>query len=344
MKSAPLSALLIGLLIGMTFAAGCKSTTTATAEIAAKVNGTTITMAELEKQFKARTQGAGQAPAPEEIDGLKMQLLNQMINDDIMVEMATKAGIAATDSEVDLKFNEFKAAYSEEAFQQQLKAQEMTVDDIKRELRKTQSINKLVSKEITSKIAVSNAEIKEFYDRNKASFNLPPGFHLLHILVTPAQEIEVKNAKHDDAKTPEEALAKIQKLAKAIQGGQDFAVVARDYSEDANSAPSGGDLNFQPLDAIANIDPRLGEVVKQLKPGETSGIVQSRYGYHIVKLVEKDPGGQKELTDNRVTAQIQQVITQAKDQTLKAAFSEVARDKAQVTNYLAQRVLDAAGK
>jgi peptidyl-prolyl cis-trans isomerase SurA len=344
MKSATLSALFIGLLIGTTFAAGCKPTSTSTADLAAKVNGTNITMAELEKQFKARTQGPGQAPAPEEVPGLKMQLLNQMINDDILMEMATKAGLTATDSEVDLKFNEFKSQYSAEAFESQLKAQAMTVDEIKRELRKTQSIEKLVSKEITSKISVSDSEIKDFYDRNRASFNLPPGYHLLHILVTPAPEIEVKNAKHDDAKTPEEALAKVQRLSKEIQSGQDFAVVARDYSEDVNSAQAGGDLNFQPLDAISNIDPRLGEVVKQLKVGETSPVIQSRYGYHIVKLVEKDQGGQKELSDARVSAQIRQVISNNKDQTLKNAFSEVARDKAQITNYLAQRVLDTAGK
>jgi peptidyl-prolyl cis-trans isomerase SurA len=257
-------------------------------------------MAELEKLFKARTQGAGQTPAPEEVQDLKMQLLNQMINDEILMEMATKAGLAATDSEVDLKFNEFKSQYSEEAFQAQLKAQAMTIEDIRNELRKTQSVTKLVDKEITSKISVSEAEIKDFYDKNKQSFNLPPGYHLLHILVTPAPEIEVRNAKNDDAKTPAEALAKVQRLLHDIQGGQDFAVVARDYSEDVNSAPSGGDLNFQAIDAIANIDPRLAEVVKQLKIGETSPIVQSRYGYHIVKLVEKDPGGQKELSDTRI--------------------------------------------
>src|SRR5205814_820617 len=168
---------------------------------------------------------------PEEVQGLKMKLLNQMINDDILMEMAVKSGIAATDSEVDLKFNEFKSQYSEEAFQAQLKTQAMTVDDIKRELRKTQSVEKLVNKEITSKITVSEAEIKEFYDKNKESFNLPPGYHLLHILVTPAPEIEVKNAKHDDAKNPADALAKAQKLLHDIQSGQDFAVVARDYSE-----------------------------------------------------------------------------------------------------------------
>ena len=300
-------------------------------------------MAELDRQFKARTQGA-QQPAPEEVQALKMQLLNQLINDEILVEMATKAGLQATDSEVDLKFNEFKSQYSEEAFQEQLKAQSMTVDDIKRELRRSQSIEKLVNKEITSKIAVSDSEIKDFYEKNKASFNLPPGYHLLHILVTPVREIEVKNNQKSDATNPAEAAEKAQKLQRDIQGGQDFAVVARNYSEDSNSAPNGGDLNFQPLDAIANIDPRLAEVVRQLKIGETSPVVPSRFGYHIVKLVEKDNGGQKELSDAQVKAKIHQVISNGKDQTLKNAFSEVARNNAQVSNYLAERILATAGK
>ena len=328
----------------MTLASGCKPASTATTDLAAKVNGKTITLAELDKQFKARTQGATQPPAPEEIQDLKMQLLNQMINDEILMEMATTKGLAATDSEVDLKFNEFKSQYSEEAFQAQLKAQSMTVEDIRHELRKSQSVEKLVNKEITSKVSVSEGEIKEFYDKNRQSFNLPPGYHLLHILVTPGPEIEVRNAKNDDAKTPAEAVAKVQRLLHDIQGGQDFAVVAKNYSEDINSAPSGGDLNFQPMDAITNIDPHLAEVVKQMKPGETSPIVQSRYGFHIVKLVEKDAGGQKELSDTRVKAQIHQLISNRKDQTLKNAFSEVARDKAQVTNYVAERILAAAGK
>jgi len=344
MKSATLSSVFIGLLIGTAFAAGCKASATSTADLAARVNGKPITMAELDKQFKARTQGAGQQPAPEDVPDLKMQLLNQMINDEILVELATKGGLAATDNEVDLKFNEFKSQYSEESFQEQLKSQEMTADDIKRELRKSQTIDKLVNKEITAKISVSDAEIKDFYEKNKASFNLPPGYHLLHILVTPVREIEVKNSKKSDATNPAEALEKAQKLQRDIQGGQDFAVVARDYSEDSNSAPSGGDWDFQPLDTIANIDPRLAEVVRQLKVGETSPVVPSRFGYHIVKLVEKDPGGQKELSDPQVKAKIHQVISGRKDQSLKNAFSEVARNNAQISNYLAERVLAAAGK
>jgi peptidyl-prolyl cis-trans isomerase SurA len=332
------------LLIGLVLMAACKSGAKATAELAASVNNKDITMDELNKQFTARTEGANPPPAPDEVQDAKMQLLDQMINDEILVQLAAKEGLTASDAEVALKFNEFKTQLTAEAFKDQLTKQKLSEDDIRKQLRMTQSIEKLVNKEITSKISVSEAEIKDFYEKNKENFNPPPSYHLLHILVTPAPEIEIRNNKKDDAKNPADAAAKAQRLLRDIQGGQDFSVVARDYSEDYNSAPAGGDIQFQSLEALSNIDPRLSEVVKNMKLGETSPVIQSRYGFHIVKLLEKDAGGQKDLSDTRVKAQIHQLIANRKDQTLKNAFSEIARNNAKITNYLAERVLATAGK
>jgi len=301
-------------------------------------------MAELDRQFKARTQGA-QQPAPEEVQALKMQLLSQLINDEILVEMATKAGLQATDSEVDLKFNEFKSQYSAEAFQEQLKAQSMTVDDIKRELRKSQSIEKLVNKEITSKISVSEGEIKDFFARNKANYNLPESWHVLHLLVTPFPDSQITNARNDDAKTDEAARQKVIGLLKRILSGEDFSIVARDYSEDSSSAQSGGDLrllNVQQLDAI---DPRFRQAVQSLKVGETfSSPIPTKYGYHLVKLIEKEAGGQHELTDPKVQADTRQAIFNRKETLLKTAYLEAVRNQTIVKNLLAQKILsDAAG-
>jgi len=331
------------LLLGLGLMAGCKTGTKATAELAASVNGKDITTAELEKEFIARTVGSN-PPAPEEVHDAKMQLLEQMINDEILVQLAAKEGLTASDAEVALKFNEFKSQYTDDVFQEQLKKQQLTVDDIKKQLRMTQSIAKLVNKEITSKISVTEAEITDYYNKNKENFNPPPSYHLLHILVTPAPENEVRNLKNDDAKNPADAAAKAARLLHDIQSGQDFGVVARDYSEDSNSAPAGGDIQFQSLENLGNIDSKLAEIVKNMKVGETSPVVPSRFGYHIVKLVEKDPGGQKDLSDTRVKAQIHQMISNRKDQTLKNAFSEIARNNAKITNYLAERVLASAGK
>jgi len=137
---------------------------------------------------------------------------------------------------------------------------------------------------------------------------------------------------------------KAAQLLRQIQGGADFAAVARDYSEDPASAPNGGDLQFQPLQALDSLDPKLAQAVQRMRVGETSPVIETKYGFHIVKLLEKDAGGQKDLGDPRVQAQVRQVIFNRKDQTLKNAFSEMARNKAKVTNYLAERIFSNAGK
>ena len=341
MKPLIISALIAGLL----FTASCGSDSTASADIVARVNGKELTAAQLEKQFQNRVNSAEQPPAPEETEDVKLQLLNQMINDEILTQMASAAGLNATDAEVDVRFNEFKSQYTEEKFQELLKQQKMTADDIRAELRKSITVDKLVNKEITSKISVTDAEIKNFYEKNKESFNLPESYHIAHILITPVADPDVQNARKDDAKSADEARQKAARLLKEIQGGMDFATIAKDYSEDPTSGPGGGDLNFQPLQAIENIDPRLSQAVQRMKNGETyPQAIETRFGFHILKLLEKDAGGQKDLSDPRVQAQVRQVIFNRKDQTLKNAFSEAARNKATVSNFLAERILETAGK
>ncbi len=341
MKPLIISALIAGLL----FTASCGSDSTASADIVARVNGKEITAAQLEKQFQNRVNSAEQPPAPEETEEVKLQILNQMINDEILTQMAAAAGLNATDAEVDVRFNEFKSQYTEEKFQDLLKQQKMTADDIRAELRKSITVDELVHKEITSEISVTDAEIKSFYEKNKESFNLPESYHIAHILITPVADPDVQNARKDDAKSADEARQKAARLLKEIQGGMDFATIAKDYSEDPTSGPGGGDLNFQPRPAIENIDPRLSQAVQRMKNGETyPQAIETRFGFHILKLLEKDAGGQKDLSDPRVQAQVRQVIFNRKDQTLKTAFSEAARNKATVSNFLAERILENAGK
>src|SRR5216117_2891958 len=232
MKCLSISALIAGLLL----TASCGSASKASADVVARVNGRDITTTQLEKQFQNRLNGAEQPPSLEEAQDMKLQVLNQLINDQILLEMASTGGLSATDAEVDVKFNEFKSQYTEEKFQEVLKQQKLTVDEIRAELRKSITIDKLINKEITSKISVSEAEIKNFYDKNKESFNLPESYHIAHILVTPVADPELHNGKNDDAKSPEEARTKASRLLRDIQSGQDFPTIARDYSEDPSSA------------------------------------------------------------------------------------------------------------
>ena len=276
----------------------CSSDATAPANVVARVNGIDVTSEELDKEFESRVQGADPAPSEEEIDDLKLQLLSELINNTVLLQLAADAALTATDAEVDVRFNEFKSQFTEERFQEVLDEQKLTTPDLREEMRTQLTIEKLVNKEITSKISVTEVEIEDFFNKNKESFNLPETFRLAHVLITPVEEPEINNTEGDDAKTPAEAGAKAQRLLRQVQGGGDFATLARQLSEDPTSAPLGGDLNFQPIEAIGGVDPALADATLQMRVGETyPRVVETRFGYHILKLLEKDAGGQKDLTD-----------------------------------------------
>ena len=225
-------------------------------DTAAIVHQSEIKIAEVEKVFQNRIKQTSQAPAGEEATTLKLNILSQLIMDEILMGRAAKENLTASEAEVNAKFTDFKKNYSEEKFQQFLKDQGMTVDEIKKELLKNATIEKLYNKEITSKISVAEPEISDYFSKNRANYNLPERWHVLHILVTPWPDPQINNAKNDDAKIDGAAREKIQNLLQRIVNGEDFAAVARDYSEDSSTAPMGGDLRLLSAEQLNALDPK----------------------------------------------------------------------------------------
>jgi len=324
----------------------CSSGPKIAPDTAAMVNHSEIKSSEVEKVFQNRIKQASQTPAAEEAATLKLNILSQLIMDEILMERASKDNLTASDTEVNAKFTDFKKNYTEEKFQQFLKDQGMTVDDIKKELLKNATIEKLYNKEITSKISVAEAEITNYFSKNRANYNLPERWHVMHVLVTPWPDPQINNTKNDDAKTDEAAREKVQNLLHRILNGEDFAAVARDYSEDSSTAPMGGDLRLLSAEQLDALDPKspFAKAVLSLKAGETFGnVIVTKYGYHIVKLVEKEAAGQHDLTDPKVQSEIRQAIFARKEALLKAAFLEMARNEATVRNLLAEKILAEPG-
>ena len=321
--------------------AACGTSTNAPSSVVARVNGVDITAEELDEAYLSNILGVDPAPDEEEADDLKLQLLTEIVTNTIMMQMAQERGLTATDAEVDVRFNEYKSQYSAERFQEMLDAQQLTTDSMRDELRTALTIEKLVNMEITSKISVSDADIEEFFERNMASFNFPEAFLISHILITPVADADINNLEGDDATTVDEARDKATRLLRQIQGGQDFGTMARRYSEDPSSVATNGEIGFQPLDAIAGVDPALAQTVLNMRVGETyPSPVETRFGFHLLKLIDMDPGGQKDLSDPRVESDIRQIIFNRRDQLLRGAFYETARDEAAVQNFFAQRILD----
>jgi len=334
----------LGLAFSLLFVSSCNQTRSIPANVAARVNGVDITFDQLDAEFARAIAGADPVPGPEQAQDLKLQLLSDMIGNEVLLQLAAADGLTATDAEVEVQFTEFRNQYSEERFEELLNQQGSTMDDVRQDIRDSLTIEKLINKEVTSKITITQAEIEAFYNDNVESFNLPEGFHVAHILVTPERDLTVTNSTGDDATTPEEAAAKAQRLLREIQGGLDFAVVARQYSEDPTTAQTGGDLGFQPMEVLAGVGSAFSDAVSEMRVGETyPRVVATQFGYHLLKLIDQDAGGQKDLSDPQVEAQVRQVLFNQRDQILRAAFFETIRNDSDVQNFLARQILEQAG-
>ena len=335
---------LLAALVACVLATSCRNQQAPSANAWASVNGTQIDRSEVEKYFHSSVQSQGTTPSHDEALSLKLKILDQLINNEILFQRAKALNLVATDGEVENKFTESKAAFTEDEFQKKLKENGLTVDDLKKEIRRELSIQKLLNREVVSKITVTDADVSGFYNQNKAQFSVAePQFHVAQIVVTPHPDPAIHNRKNDDATTPAEAKKKIAMLESRLAAGADFAKLAMDYSEDSNGA-NGGDLGFIPESSLNQTDPALKNAVLGLQPGQVSKPVYLKDGIHILKLIAREPAGQRLLSDPQVQQSIRSTLQNRREQLLRAAYLTSARDEAHVTNYLAKEIVESAGK
>jgi len=316
----------------------------------ATVNGKKILRSEVEKYFKNQTANSPAQPEAEQADSLRLQIVRQLIDDEIMMQRAAKLNLNASDEEIDAKLNELKAPYTKEEFEKRLRDKNLTVDDLKKELRRNETVQKVLNKEINSKINISDKDISDYYTAHKAEFNLiEPQYHLARILVTNQPNPNVRNLKNSKAQNEAEAKKKIEQLYSGLESGEDFATAAMNYSEDPDTASNGGDMGFWPESALKQPG-SPGQSIMSLEPGHMSkpvpvmGPGKVVTGYQVIKLIAKEQAGQREITDPRVQQNIREQLRQRREQLLKAAYYEALHNDARVENYLAENILKNTGK
>lgn len=340
----PVALLLSGTLILATLT-GCKKKPPA--DVAAAVNGRPITNAELDKVLQSQF-GAEMAKRPandDQVRSLRLQTLMSLIDKEIMFQRAEKQSLIAADSEVDAEIAKLRAGYTQEEFQRQLAARNLSLDDLRTQMRRDLSVQKLINKEITSKIQITDKDISDFYAANKQTFNLAePQLHLAEIVVTPTPDQKPTNLRGNKAQNDEQAKKKIGMIEMRLRQGEDFAVLAQNFSENPQSAPNGGDLGFFPESALDRVHPELKKMVMSLQPGQISRVISTGDSYRILRLVSREPAGQRELTDPSVQQNIREALMGRRDQLLKEAYTEVARNEAKIENYLARSIVQPASK
>lgn len=306
----------------------------------AVVDGREISADTVEKAYR-RTLPPNATPSAEEALTAKLNVLNELIVQDLLIAKAAALKIEVPDTELNAAFDGIKKDVPEETFNQELSRRQLTPADMREGLRREMLVQKVLEKEVAAKATVSDQEITDFFNANKAQFNLPEeSYHLAQIVVTPVPDQGINNRSGNDAGTPEQAAQKAQMLMERLKSGAQFDDLARDFSEDTQSAPRGGDLGFVPISALREAPAPLRDAVLKSEVGTVTGV--SVGGAHsLVLVVAKEKAGQRDLSTPNVRDGITSQLKQRKEALMRTAYLTAIRSEATVQNVIARKVLDA---
>ena len=248
-------------------------------EVVAKVNGQAIRKEELLKgaqlvQMQYAQQGQQINPSAQ----FYRQVLNELIAINLLTQDAKAQGVTATEQEVQQAINARKQNFpSEDAYKQALSKSGITEENLRQQAREQIAVQKYVRTKVAQNVTVTEQATRDFYEKNKAQIAQPERVHLRHILI---------GAKPNaPAAEKEQARKKAEDLLKRIQGGEDFAKLAQENSDDPGSKPRGGDLSWM---TRGQTEPTFEAAAFALKnPNELSSVVESPFGYHIIQLLER---------------------------------------------------------
>jgi peptidyl-prolyl cis-trans isomerase C len=254
--------------------------------VIASGTGFTVTRSQLEDAFVnvIATQAANGRPIPDEDRAeVRSNLLDRLVINQILLKKATADDKSSTRQKIDEAIaTARKNAPSPEAFDAQIKASGMTLDQFRDRAVDQEICNRVLMREITNGITVSDAEVQKFYDDNPTDFQRPEEVRAAHILIS-TQDPLTHQPISADLKKAKKELA--QQLKARAEKGEDFAALAKQYSDDPGSKDKGGEYTFP----RGKMVPEFEAAAFSLKINQISDPVETQYGYHIIKLLEKIP-------------------------------------------------------
>jgi len=247
---------------------------------AAVVNGVVIQEEEVNRGLLYQQQRmlatTGQMIKPDMMPEARNMVLENLIDRELLYQQSRKKGISIKDAEVNEQLDRLKKQYpNEQAFKDSMAEDHLTEDTVKSRIMMNLAVQQFVEKEFGGKVQVTEAEAKAFYDGHPEYFTEPETIRASGILI----KTDVKS----DAAKKEEARKKMEDIQKRVKKGEDFAILAKDFSQDA-SAAQGGDLGTIPRGRMPKA---LDDAAFSLKPGEVSIVLETELGFHLIKVHEK---------------------------------------------------------
>jgi peptidyl-prolyl cis-trans isomerase C len=288
------------------------------------VNGVNITGNEFNRALNAymeRVEQRGQKIPESQMAELKNAILENLIIGELLFQESKQKGIEVSAAAVTEQLQDIKQRFpSETEFKKVLDENQITESDLQAQLKRDLAIQQLIDKEVAQRVMITDEESKTYYDTHPQSFVQPEQVRASHIL------IKVDADATEAQKT--EARKKITAIQQKLKKGEDFASLAENYSEDTTSK-KGGDLGYFGRGQM--VEP-FEEAAFSLKPNEISDIVETQYGYHLIKVVDKKP--EAKLTYAEVKDRLDQYLKQQKLQSAEKLYIDNLRKNAAVEKFL----------
>ncbi len=248
--------------------------------VAIIVNGKEITGGEVDHEVRLMMQQMGGRVSPDQMQSMasavQQQAVNNIINRTLLRGAAERDNIPATDEDIAGRIEQIKSSFdSEEAFASQLETSGLTMEAFNIEIKYTIMIETLMDKITANLTKADDAQAREFYDSNMDRFEKPEQIRASHILI--------KVGPEDTDAIKADKRSKLAELKSRIDGGADFAALASENS-DCPSSSNGGDLGFFGHGQMVK---PFDDAAFALSTGEISGIIETRFGYHVIKVTEK---------------------------------------------------------
>jgi peptidyl-prolyl cis-trans isomerase C len=285
--------------------------------VVARVNGEDVKKADFERMIHTIEGRAGQPIPADHRNEILRGALDQLVVYTLLAQESKTRGIKVDDAEVNQKMQELRGQFpTADAFNKALKDRGMTEDSLRHDALVDLTVTKLMDAEVATTPGPSDAEIKDFYDKNPDKFKQEEQVRASHILIRVDQ-----NA---DAATKAKAKTQIESILKQARAGADFAGLAKKYSQDG-SAQQGGDLNYF---SRGQMVPQFDAVAFKLKTGQISDVVQTEFGYHIIKVTDHKAG--RTVPFEEAKPQITQYLTGQRKQQHADAFIDTLKKKSKI--------------
>jgi peptidyl-prolyl cis-trans isomerase SurA len=316
--------------------------------VAATVDGRPIMSAEVERQISLQAGGKQSALSQLQMAQARLQVLDRLIQREVLFQRSEKEKLLPTEDQINAAINSQKqnSGMTDEDFAKNLQLQGVTMDVLKEEARKDLAIGSLQDK-YAGKISISDREVEDYYNNNRAQFVNTRGVALAMIMVDPTDN-SAQGISNSDSKNDTEAKLKIDGIYQQLKGGADFATVARAKSEDVNTLGKGGDIGFATEDDLKQNGFPQDLIGKLFGPMEVGSFTDPQHfnsgRWYIFKLEEKRLQTENlTLESPNVRQQITQALVNSRKDILNAALLTVALSESKIVNNLASSMLNNPG-